>query len=240
MYRFQNILIAGLALTASTALADTLSLEDGNVLKGTYVGGSPTQLKFDVSGQVLTFKREQVRSLTFEAPPPPAPKPSVPAAAPVSGATAPAGSLLQIKLTQGLSSKRAAAGMTFRGALETGLQVDGAVILPAGTKVYGKTTTVQSGGRLRRRAQLGLTLTAVLAGEIRVPVVTNAAVFTGAKQGTAGKVVAGAAIGLAFGGRAARGAAVGGTMAALSPGKQVNIPPGTILEFKLAEPIQLP
>ena len=62
------------------------------------------------------------------------------------------------------------------------------------------------------------------------------------RQGTVAKVATGAAIGGAFGGRhgARNGAAVGSVAAVLSPGRQVNVPAGTLLDFSITEAIVLP
>jgi hypothetical protein len=69
------LLLAGVGL----ASADRLTLKNGNVVRGTYLGGTARQVRFDVNGGVQTFEVDQVRSISFtdedyqtSAPPPPA------------------------------------------------------------------------------------------------------------------------------------------------------------------------
>src|SRR5580704_1061432 len=75
---------------AGAAVADTLEVKDGRVLKGRYLGGTAAVLRFEVKGEVQTFNVADAVALTFtgnsgttSAPIPtssPAPAPSVPPA----------------------------------------------------------------------------------------------------------------------------------------------------------------
>jgi hypothetical protein len=44
----------GLAL-ATTAFADVITLKNGRVINGTYLGGSPRQVKVEVGDQIMTL-----------------------------------------------------------------------------------------------------------------------------------------------------------------------------------------
>jgi len=77
------ILASGLAGLAS---ADRLTLRNGSVIEGTYLGGTAREIRMDVSsssnGGLQTFRVEQVLSVSFSddsyhpAPPPPPPPPA--------------------------------------------------------------------------------------------------------------------------------------------------------------------
>src|SRR5271154_3546463 len=78
-------LVCGVALfLAGAAAADTLTLKDGRVIHGRYIGGTADAIQMDVGGTVQTFDVRDVQSLardssTAAPPPPPAPLPDAPA-----------------------------------------------------------------------------------------------------------------------------------------------------------------
>ena len=60
---------AMLALACATAcLADTLTLRNGQVVQGTYMGGTERTIKMQVQDEVKTFDVVDVASLQFTAP----------------------------------------------------------------------------------------------------------------------------------------------------------------------------
>jgi hypothetical protein len=62
-----------LALACATAcLADTLTLRNGQVVQGTYVGGTARTIKMQVQDEVKTFDVVDVATLQFTAPAKPA------------------------------------------------------------------------------------------------------------------------------------------------------------------------
>src|SRR5581483_8901742 len=68
-------------LTVALASADTLTLKDGRVLNGTYLGGTAREIRLDMGDHVETIPVERVSGLQFDngAPPPqPAPPPNEP------------------------------------------------------------------------------------------------------------------------------------------------------------------
>jgi hypothetical protein len=66
--------------------ADTLTLRDGETIRGTFLGGSSRDVRMDLNGQIRTFDLGQVQSITFDqdssqgypAPPPAQRPPSYP------------------------------------------------------------------------------------------------------------------------------------------------------------------
>jgi len=84
MRRFTRLFAIGLALVlAVAAFADTVTLKDGRVVRGTYLGGSPRQVRLEVGDQIQTLDVSDIDRIEFgrgtsprasvEAPPPPPP-----------------------------------------------------------------------------------------------------------------------------------------------------------------------
>jgi hypothetical protein len=225
-------------LVAVVTRADTIEFRSGERISGQYAGGSEGSVRFQVGQQTRVYDRSQIASISFDRPK----APPVAQAEPEPATVLPAGTTLHVRVTQGISTRSAAPGQIFGGVLESALFIKGQQVAPAGTKVYGKLAHVKRGGRVAGRAELALILDAIAIEGRRIAVATNAAAFRGSKQGSAGMIGAGAAIGGVARGRrgARRGAAWGTAAAVLTPGKQINIPAGTMLDFTTTVNVTLP
>jgi len=131
----------------------------------------------------------------------------------------------------------------FTAVLEGNVSADGEVLVPAGSKVYGQLFAVKKSRRLAGRSEVTLALVQMNVGGNIVKIETSGVRAVGEKKAksTAGKVAAGAAVGAMFGGGAgaAKGAAVGATAALATQGNQINIPAGTLLDFTLADSVEV-
>lgn len=170
------------------------------------------------------------------APPPP------PATSYQGRITLPVGTRIMVRTVDALSSGSHRAGTKFGTRLDAPITVGNQVVVPAGSVVYGRVKQAQRGGRLAKRAMLVVELSEINANGRLVPITTNQAGAQGDRQGTVAKVGAATIVGAAFGGGsgAGQGAAIGGAIALLTPGKQIRIPPKTLLEFALQQPAALP
>lgn len=157
-------------------------------------------------------------------PPPPAPKP----------VTVAAGTRLMLKLTDAVGTATHQAGSRFTATLDANLTADGVVVAPKGTTVYGKVLE-SSGGKRVGTQRIVVTFTELSINNQTVAIVTDDVGAEGGRGGAARKVGAGALIGAAAG-DAGAGAAVGGALALLSPGGQVQVPAGTLVEVSLKQP----
>src|SRR5216683_5044858 len=64
--------------TATLGLADTLTLKDGRVVSGTYLGGTSRQVKMESSDRIESYDVSDVAKIEFQSPaPPPAAAPPV-------------------------------------------------------------------------------------------------------------------------------------------------------------------
>ena len=161
----------------------------------------------------------------------------------------PAGTRLLVRTNETVDSNRSRAGSVFTATLQTNLMVGSNVVAPAGTTVHGRIAQASGGGRVAGRSELRLELTDIIINGTAFPILTGDYSVQGSNAlgGTARRTAMGAGLGTAIGaiaGNAGRGAAIGavggGTASVLTRGEQINIPAGTILEFRLRQPASLP
>lgn len=157
----------------------------------------------------------------------------------------PVGTEIDVRLVDGLDSGRNQIEDRFVANTVVDLQLGERVVIPAGSEVRGIVSSVDKAGRVDRKASLTLAFDRIIIGgrerEIR-GVVTDTIEGPGikgevAKIGTAAG--AGAIIGGILGGVKGAIAGVligGGGIAAATPGKDVELPPGTVLRVRLDQP----
>ena len=163
----------------------------------------------------------------------------------------PSGSMVRIRINEGLDSKRAQPGSTFDGVVLNDVVADGSVAIPRGATIQGSVVDAKPSGALNGRAELVLQLNQVTLGGRVFPVVSDQWSSVGPdKTGqTVGNAVGlgalGAIIGAVAGGGpgAAIGAGVGGVAgvgtSAASGGGQALIPTEAILTFHFTQPASL-
>lgn len=155
--------------------------------------------------------------------------------------TVPAGTRIMVETVDALDSSRQKAGHRFRANLQGDLVVDGKVVAPGGSVLYGILAEAKKSRRAVGRAELVLTFTDITINGQLVPIQTSAikAVTDPTTAKSAGQVGRAAAVGGLAGGSsgAKKGAKVGVGAAVVTGGSQVKIPANTLLEFTLAQPI---
>lgn len=156
--------------------------------------------------------------------------------------TVPAGTTLLVRSVEALDSKHSNAGQRFTVTLEADLVAEGKVVAARGTQAYGMLTNAKSGGRVVGKSELTVELTSIMIGGQSVPVVTETVETTAPKsetRKTARNVGIGAAVGAIVDGGdgAGTGALVGLGASALTRGKQVQIPAGSVLQFRILAPL---
>ena len=110
-----------------------------------------------------------------------------------------------------------------------------------GSRVYGHLTSAQRGGRAIGKGELRLELTDIVINDRRYPILTGEYKIQGRSQGTGKKTLGGALLGALIDGSdgAKTGAAAGLGLSLLTKGKQASISSGTLIEFRLQEPLVL-
>lgn len=237
----RNSLIAiSLLLFSLTTLADTLVLKDGKVLQGAFKGGTAEALQFEVNGKIETVALSEITSLTFSPRETKAaaaqPAAQAEAAAPASG-TVPAGTKLTLRTKEAVGTDTNPKGSKFTAELEADLAVNGKVVAPKGTVVYG--TVLESiGGRRVGNQRIVVTFTEMSINNQMIPIVTDDVGAEGGRGGAAKAVGAGALIGAAAG-DAGAGALVGAGVALLAGGNHIQVPAGSLVEVTLKQPVTI-
>ena len=165
--------------------------------------------------------------------------------------TIPAGTVIQIRLTDTLGSERSRSGEKFAATLDQPIVVNGSVAIPRGADVEGRVIDARPSGHLKTPAALSLTLTSVRVGGQTYEIQTSHFGRAGQSHkkrdaewiggSAAGGALIGALVGKGKG--AAIGAAAGaggGTAAAYATGKKdILLPSETQLRFVLKQPVSI-
>jgi hypothetical protein len=254
-----------LTLAASMAWADTLELKNGSLIKGKFLGGTDTEISFQVGSTVQKYVVADIVSLKFDsegaatapAPQPQSslpdnPQPGAPVEAKPDHITIPAGTRISVRTIDAIDSTTSLVGDRFQASLEEPLTSEGITVVAKDAFVYGRLTQAKESGTFTGRSQLRLELTGIVVNGKTVPVVTGEYEVRGKSRGastarrTAGGAALGAIIGaVADGGQgAAIGAGIGATAGASSEiitgGDQVKVPSETLFDFTLQQDISIP
>lgn len=242
-------IIIALAFSIGFGRSDVLELKDGSVLNGTFLGSTAQAMRFRIGTVEMEFPTADVLALTLAqtTPTPVAPVAPVAPAAPAVPApttiTVPAGIPLLVRMSDTLSSRNSA-GRRFGARLDSDLRVDGILVAPAGTRLFGRVEEARQAGRLTGASHLEIGLNEIEIQGTRRSIVTSDFRVRGAGSAgnTAATTAVGAGVGAAFGGGrgAGRGAAVGAGASALSSGDTATISKGELIEFRLLEPLTVP
>lgn len=155
--------------------------------------------------------------------------------------TIPEGTRLMIKLDKPINTSKDKAGSVVTAVLDIDLVVDGKVIAPQGSKVYGKVLESR-GGKILGGQKLVVQFTDLMINNQLTRIMTEPVGVEAGKGNTVKKVGAGALIGSAFGGSkgAGTGALIAGGLSVLGSGRNhIQIPAGTIAEIPLQAPVTI-
>ena len=169
-------------------------------------------------------------------------------------ATVDAGTVFSVELLETLSRETTEVGETFRARISGDVRQDGRVVIPAGSEVVGEVTEVVPLRKVGGRAKLGIRFTdLVLPSGTSVPIdasfVEQGRSETGRDAATIGGGAAGGAIlgrvlnkkdrsrGAVIG--AILGAVVGTAVASRTPGEEVHLFEGSVVDLKLDRPVEI-
>ena len=183
------------------------------------------------------------------------------AAAPILGAaqsshapasvTVPAGTAVNVRLTEGIDVDLAQAGMTFKARVDDPVSVDGRIVIPREAGAVVQAVRVAQSGELKGRDQISLKLNSISFGGRVHQIATEYATVQGRDEGrrTARKVGGGAGLGAIFGAvtGGGEGALIGATIGAVAgtavatTGKQeqLKLPAETRLQFRLSSSVRI-
>ena len=165
--------------------------------------------------------------------------------------TVPQGTLLRVRLSKTLDTKRNRPGDRFTARLDAPVNVDGKTVIPKGANFSGRIDTSAPSGRLKGRAVISLSLDAFELNGKKYDISTSHAARTSGSHkkrnllAIGGGAAGGAAIGALAGGPtgaligAGAGAGAGTAGAAFTGKKNVRIPAETAISFQLRTSVQL-
>ena len=239
----------GLTLVMAAMAADTVTLNDGRVITGTYLGGSPREVKLNAGDQIQTLDVADIVRIQFGA-----------ASEWREGRTStdaggaielPAGTNLAIRMIDAVDSERNSVGQTFAASLDEPVMINGQTVIARGADVVVKLVDAKESGKLTGRTTLTLDLMSLKVQNRMVDVNTQTVKEESSSRGARTAKVAGgtAALGtiigaIAGGGKGAAiglgaGAAAGAGVEILTKGQRVRIPSETRLTFVLENPVRL-
>jgi hypothetical protein len=244
---------------ASVGFADTITLRNGQVVNGTFLGGTARLVRVDVGDQVQTFDITDIVRIEFGGPPPQAPPPppreeamAPPPNPPVLGVTLPAGMNFTIRMIDAVDSQTSHTGQTFAASLDAPVtDAEGNEIIPRGADVVVKLVDSKQSGKIAGRTELALSLMAIRVKgqlvDINTQTVSEKSTNrAGRSAGTIGGGAIGGAIlgGILGGGKgAAIGAGAGGAggtaVELATKGQRVRVPSETRLTFVLDNPVRI-
>jgi hypothetical protein len=233
------IVIGGASLSA-----DRVKLRSGQVVEGSFMSADVKVVRLLLTdGTVADFPVKDVSTVEFSprtAPPRPAPDPSK-APRPV---TLPAGTVLNVLLTEAIDVDATKTGATFKALLDDPLMMDGRVVVPRSAAVVLQAAKVEQAGQMKGADRIVLKANSLAFGGRKYDIATTQVESKGGGEGkkTTRKIAGGAGLGAIIGGiagggtGAAIGAAAGGATGAIvaSQGTEhLTLPAETRLQFTL-------
>jgi hypothetical protein len=159
----------------------------------------------------------------------------------------PSGSILRVRINQGMNSKNTRKGATFDGVVLENVFSGNVIAIPRGASFQGTVADVHTAGQFKGKGELKLQLTNVTFGGATYPIATDFWWHQGADKtgntvgNTVGLASVGALIGAVAGGGigAAVGAGVGGVaglgVSSASGRGEAALPPEAIVTFHLTQ-----
>jgi hypothetical protein len=262
-FNFNRYVIPAIFILTSAAWADSLELKNGSLINGKFVGGTESEVSFQVGSSVQKYDLADIASIKFASEVltnntsshqlslRPTESRTAASSQNTTNVTIPAGTRISVRTINSIDSTKNHPGDRFQASLEEPLAIDGVVVAPKGADVYGRLAESKKSGTFTGKSELQLELTGIVVNGQTVPVVTGEYELKGKSRGssTAKRTIGGAAVGtligaIAGGGKGAGiGAAVGGGAGAgseiITKGDQVKVPSETLLEFTLQQEVTI-
>ncbi|HTI37088.1 MAG TPA: hypothetical protein VL484_05990 [Vicinamibacterales bacterium] len=246
------MVIALLVATAATASADRVRLRSGKVVDGMFVGADSTSIRILLAnGQVSEIAVSEAVQIEFAsrkpAPPPPPPPPPKAKPKPVS---VPAGTAINVRLTEAIDVDASKAGQAFKGVVDDPIMINGNIVIPRGAGATLQAVKVEQSGKMKGSDKVSLKLNDIRFGGMVYQVATTYVESKGKGEGkkTARKVGGGAGLGMLVGGLAGGGegvaigaavGAVGGAALASGGEEHLVVPAETRLQFQLSAAVNI-
>jgi hypothetical protein len=171
-------------------------------------------------------------------------------AAAVPAVTVAAGTIVNVRLTEGIDVDLAQTSMTFKARVDDPVILDGRIVIPREAGAVVQAVRVAQSGQFKGSDQISLKLNSIGFGGRVYQVATEYATVEGGGEGrrTARKVGGGAGLGAIFGGVAGGGegaligatvGALAGTAVAASGEEHLKLAAETRLQFRLSSSVRI-
>jgi hypothetical protein len=255
MKSIRGWIAAALVIAAGvTAHADRVRLKSGKVVEGMFIGGDSKSVRVLLdNGKVSEIPLDQAAAVEFDprtppAPPTPAPKPAAKPAR--TTVMVPAGTAVNVRLTQAIDVDVSKTSQTFKAIVDDPIMIGGSVVVPRGASAVLQAAKVQQSGTMKGSDSITLKLNAIGFGGMMYDV---AAAYVELKSGGEGKktgrkIGGGAGLGAIVGGIAGGGegaaigaavGAVGGAIVASGGEAHLKLPAETRLQFQLSAAVNI-
>ena len=164
------------------------------------------------------------------------------------GVEVPSGTEMDVRLTNALNSGTVKVEDRFEGTTLVDVNINGRVVIPAGSVMRGVVSSVEPATRTNRTAKMTVSFDQVTVNGRMYPIrgtVTQAIQGEGIK-GETGRIATGAGAGAILGGilggvkGAVLGAVIGGGgITAATEGTEIDLPQGTVLRVRLDSPVSI-
>jgi hypothetical protein len=225
--------------------ADRVRLRSGQSVTGEFMSADVKVVRVLLdNGRIAEFPVADVSAVEFTPRKAPAPPPPDPAKAPAP-VVIPAGTVLNVLLTQAIDVDATQTGMTFKGLLDDPVMLGGKVVVPRNVAVALQVAKVEQAGDFKGSDAVSLKANSLSFGGRKYDIVTDYVEKKQEGEGkkTTRKVAGGAGLGAIIGGIAGggTGAAIGalagggaGAIVSASGTQHLKIPAETRLQFKLS------
>ena len=164
--------------------------------------------------------------------------------------TIPAGTAINVRLTQAIDVDSSQAGMTFKAVVDDPVMIGGSIVIPRGAAAVLQAAKVQQSGTMKGSDKISLKLNAIGFGGLMYEVAAAYVELKGGGEGkkTGRKVGGGAGLGAIVGGIAGGGegaaigavvGGVGGAIVASSGEEHLQLPAETRLQFQLTAAVNI-
>lgn len=258
-YRHPLWVAAALVAVATTSLsADKVRTRSGKVIEGIFLGGDSKAVRVLLDdGKVAEIPLTEAVAVEFDErkPPPPPPPPPPPSPKPQAKPqpkmiSVPAGTTVNVRLTEDIDVDTSKAGQTFKAIVDDPVMIGGAVVIPRGASSMLQAVNVEQSGRTRGSDKISLKMNTIGFGGMVYEVTTAYVESKGKGEGrrTARKVGGGAGLGAIVGGIAGggEGAAIGAAVGAATGGavaaggeEHLKLAAETRLQFQLTAAVNV-
>ena len=155
--------MAVLTLAAGVSLSgDQIRLRSGKTVKGIFIGGDSKAVRVLLdNGQVVEVPLGDAIAVEFTPRKPAQPPASPNPAGPPKTVAVPAGTTVNVRLTQAIDVDASQAGMKFKAIVDDPVMMAGSIVIPRGAVAVLQAVHVQQSGKMKGSDKISLKLNSI-------------------------------------------------------------------------------